>query len=229
MRPQAPTAPTVRRRAAPRARALRIPVLIALFLGLAGADCQTRMKVAGYEGSDRESWQHTARVVEALGLAPGETVADIGSGSGWFTIPLARAVAPGGRVYAVDVDPEMNAYLEERLAQEGVGNVTVVLATPDDAGLPEGAVDLVFTSNTFHHLSQPARYFASLKPDLAPGGRIAIIDYDPARAGWFARFFGHSTPKQRIVASLVAGGYRLAEDHDFLERQSFLVFVPSTR
>jgi len=213
---------------ASRPTLLRTSLLIALLLGLAGADCGTRMKVAGYEGDDRESWQQTARVVETLALEPGDVVADVGSGSGWFTIPLARAVAPGGRVYAVDVDPDMNAYLEERLAAEGVENVTVLLATPADTGLPDGAVDLVFTSNTFHHLPAQGRYFASLKRHLAPGGRVAVVEYEPSKAGWFARTFGHATPKPGIVASIVSGGYRLVHDYDFLERQSFLVFEPST-
>jgi ubiquinone/menaquinone biosynthesis C-methylase UbiE len=212
----------------PRLALLRLALGVALVLGLAGADCATRAKIAGYEGDDRETWQQTGRVVETLGLEPGDVVADVGSGSGWFTLPLARAVAPDGRVYAVDVDPEMNAYLEERLAEEGVENVTVVLATPDDPGLPEGTVDLVFTSNTYHHLPNQRRYFASLRPYLAPGGRVAVVEYEPAKAGWFARTFGHATPKRDIVASIVAGGYRLAHDHDFLERQAFLVFEPST-
>jgi len=198
-------------------------------MGLTAADCATRMKVAGYEGDDRDDWQQVERVVETLGLRPGDRVADVGSGSGYFTIPLARAVAPGGRVYAVDIDAEMNAFLEQRLAEEGIENVTVVLAEPDDPGLPAGAVDLAFTSNTFHHLPAPQRYFASLRPALAPGGRVAVIEYEPRKAGWFARTFGHATPEAEIVAALAAAGYRLAADHDFLERQSFLIFEPSTR
>jgi len=89
-------------------------------------------------------------------------------------------------------------------------------------------VDLIFTSDTFHHLPPQGRYFASLRRHLAPGGRVAIIEFEPARAGWFARTFGHATPKARIVASLASAGYRLAADHDFLARQSFLIFEPST-
>jgi len=211
-----------------RNRALRLPIWIALVLSLTGADCGTRMKVAGYEGDDRESWQQTERIIETLALSDGQTVADIGSGSGYITRHLARAVAPTGRVYAVDVDAEMNAYLEERLAEEGIENVTVVLAQPDDPGLPGGAVDLVFTSNTYHHLPDQKAYFASLRPYLAQGARVAVVEYEPAKAGWFARTFGHATAKGEIVAAVVAGGYRLKDDHDFLERQSFLVFEPST-
>ncbi|MBW2316643.1 MAG: class I SAM-dependent methyltransferase [Deltaproteobacteria bacterium] len=211
-----------------RQRALRLPVLLGLIFGLAGADCGTEMKVAGYEGDDRESWQQIDRVIETLGLSAGQQVADIGSGSGYFTRHLAPAVAPGGRVFAVDVDPEMNAYLEARLAEEGIENVTVVLAEPGDPGLVEGSIDLVFTSNTYHHLPNQRAYFAGLRPYLAPGARLAVVEYEPSKAGWFARTFGHATPKAQIVAAIVAAGYRLEADHDFLERQSFLIFEPST-
>jgi ubiquinone/menaquinone biosynthesis C-methylase UbiE len=211
-----------------RTRGSRLAIVVALVVGLLGADCDTRLRAAAYEGDDRDSWQQTERVVETLGLRPGQRVADLGSGSGYFTGPLARAVAPGGSVLAVDVDAEMNAYLEARMAEQGIGNVTTVLATPDDPGLPDGAIDLLFTSNTFHHLPEPSSYFASLRGALAPGGRVAIVEYEPAKAGWFARTFGHATSAAEIAAALEAAGYRRVADHDFLERQSFQIFAPTT-
>jgi arsenite methyltransferase len=210
-----------------RATRLLLPVLVVLTASLLGADCGTRIKIAGYEGDDRDAWQQTERVVETLALGPGQHVADIGSGSGYFTRHLARAVEPGGRVFAVDVDAKMNAYLAEKLAEEGIANVTVVLATAEDPGLPVAGIDLVFTSNTYHHLPDQGRYFASLRKYLAPGARVAVIEYEPTKAGWFARTFNHATVKQDIVSAIVAAGYRLAHDHDFLERQSFLVFEPT--
>ena len=117
---------------------------------------------------------------------------------------LARAVEPGGRVLAVDVDAEINAWLERKLAEEGVPNVEMVLATPDDPGLPEGGVELVFTANTFHHLPTQGDYFAGVKKALVPGGRVAIVEFDPAKAGWFARTFGHATPREEIVVARCA-------------------------
>jgi ubiquinone/menaquinone biosynthesis C-methylase UbiE len=205
----------------------RLAILLLLAVGLLGADCGTRLRARAYEGDDRESWQQTERVVETLGLRPGQRVADLGSGSGYFTAPLARAVSPGGIVLAVDVDADMNAYLEERMAEEGIDNVTTVLATPDDPGLPEGGIDLLFTSNTFHHLPDQSSYFASVRGSLAPDGRVAIIEYEPSKAGWFARTFGHATPEEEIAAALEAAGYRRIADHDFLERQNFQIFTPT--
>ena len=204
----------------------RLPlwILLGLAFALVGADCGTRMKARGYEGSGRDSWQQTERVVAALGLRAGQRVADVGSGSGYFTGHLAGAVAPGGHVYAVDVDASMNAYLEKRMAEEGVENVSTVLATADDPGLPADGVDVVFTSNTFHHLPDQQSYFTSLKKYLRPGARVAIVEYEPEKAGWFARTFGHATVKGEIAGALEGAGFRLVEDHDFLDRQSFQIF-----
>ena len=161
----------------------------------------------------------------ALGLAPGAQVADIGAGSGWFTRPLARAVAPSGKVYAVDVDADMNERLRERLADDGIENVEIVLGAYEDPKLPDGAIDLVFTSNTVHHMQDRPTYFRNLKRDLAPGGRVAIVDFD-GRKGWFVRFMEHYTAKDVLLAELAEAGYRVEKDHDFLDRQSFVVFVP---
>jgi len=209
---------------APMHRAL--PLLLVLCLGLLGADCSSRLKGWAYERGDRDAWQQPERVVAALALVPGQRVADLGSGAGYFTLRLARAVAPGGRVFAVDVDPGIHALLEERLAAASVPNVTIVLATPDDPGLPAGGVDLVFTSNTYHHLPEQSAYFAGLRKVLAPGGRVAIVEYDPEKAGWFARTFGHATPPGTIAADLERAGFRRVAQHDFLARQSFQVFAP---
>jgi arsenite methyltransferase len=198
---------------------------LALLLGSVGADC-TALKRWAYERGDRDAWQKPAEVVRALDLEPGDVVADLGAGSGYFTGRLARAVAPGGRVLAVDVDAAMNRYLAERMAEEGVENVEIVLATPEDPGLPDGQVDLLFTSNTYHHLPDRTAYFRGAARALAPGGRVAIIEF-AEKAGWFARTFGHHTPQATIVAELEAAGYRLAANHDFLPRQHFLVFAPA--
>ena len=165
-------------------------------------------------------------MIETLALRPDDRIADIGSGSGYFTRPLARAV-PRGRVFAVDVDEEMNAYLARTLAEEGITNVTVVLAEADDPGLPDGAIDLVFTSNTFHHLPDQTAYFRNVKRVLSHRGRVAIVEYQPEKADWFARTFDHATQEEAIVTALEAAGYRLIADHDFLEKQNFLIFEPA--
>ncbi|MDX1385754.1 MAG: methyltransferase domain-containing protein, partial [Thermoanaerobaculia bacterium] len=129
---------------------LLVPTALALGCG--------PFKRFGYEDPGRDGWQQPARVVEALGLEPGDRVADVGSGSGYFTLRLAAAVGPEGRVYAADVDEEMNDYLRERLREEGVVNVEVIDAQYGDPLLPDGSIDLVFSSNTFHHMEGRPEY-----------------------------------------------------------------------
>ncbi len=192
---------------------------VVLLAALSGC---TAFKRCAYEGIGRESWQKPEQVVAALALAPGARVADLGSGTGYFTFRLADAVGSEGRVWAVDVDEALNRDLEARARREGYANVEVVLAEPDDPGLSDGALDLIFVSNTYHHLPDRPVYFARARRALAPGGRVAVVEY--RRHGLFQRLFGHYTTRDEIVSELEQAGYRLSQEHDFLPRQSFLVF-----
>jgi predicted methyltransferase len=185
------------------------------------------LKRFAYEGFGREAWQHPDEVVRVLGINPGETVADLGAGGGYFTFRLARAVGPNGKVYAVDVDPTMVDYLKTRTQQEGLDNIEVVLASEDDPRLPINGVDLVFTCNTYHHLAQRPVYFARLKQYLRPNGRIAIIDHTRS-AGILARVFGHATADLVVRDEMQSAGYSLEAAFEFLPRQSFLVFENTT-
>jgi arsenite methyltransferase len=203
---------------------MRRAALLACLLLIAAPGCAAWKRCA-YESSDRDAWQKPEAVVADLGIRAGDQVADLGSGSGYFTVRLARAVGPDGRVYAVDVDEEMNEYLRGRLAEEGIDNVEVVLGDYDDPKLPDGRIDLLFTSNTYHHIQDRSEYFRRVRADLAPGGRVAVIEYD-GRKGLFVKWMGHYTGKQEILSEMEAAGYRLAQDVDGLDRQSFLIFRP---
>jgi len=183
----------------------------------------TRLRSLSYEGFSRDEWQQPERVIEALALAPGARVADLGSGSGYFSVHLARAVGPQGRVYAVDVNADMNEVLRERVADEGLDNVEVILGRFEDPLLPDGAIDLVLVVDTYHHLEDRPAYFRRLRGDLAPGGRVAVIDYDD-RGGWFVRWFEHKTDKPVLVREMAEAGYEVEADHAFLDRQLFVVF-----
>jgi ubiquinone/menaquinone biosynthesis C-methylase UbiE len=175
-----------------------------------------------YEGWGRDGWQKPDEVVRVLDLSPGSRVADLGSGGGYFTIRLARAVGVAGNVYAVDVDQSMLDYVAERAREEGLGNVETVKAAKHDPRLP-GPVDLIFISNTYHHLPERAAYLRTLKQYLGPGGRIAIIEHK--NEGFFARLFGHATDPNLIRDELTAAGYQLQNDYAFLPRQSFQTFT----
>jgi SAM-dependent methyltransferase len=131
-----------------------------------------------------------------------------------------------GKVYAIDVDPDMTDYLRDRATSEARTNVEVVLASESDPKLPADGVDLVSTSNTYHHLSDRTAYFARIAPSLRPGGRVAIVEHAPS--GWFGRLFGHATEAATIRSEMATAGYRVAIDHP-LPRQSFLVFEVDSR
>jgi len=146
-----------------------------------------------------------------------------GAGSGFFTFRLADAVGPTGKVYAVDIDAEMNADLAKRVQDKGYQNIAVLLARPNNPGLPDNDIDLIFTSNTYHHLEDRVPYFANLQQDLLPDGRIAIIDF--TGEGWFQQLFGHYTPSETIQRELQEAGYTLQAKMDFLPTQVFLIFV----
>jgi len=190
-------------------------LLLALLLPSCGA-----LKRCAYEGFGRDGWQQPERVVESLALSPGDRVADLGAGGGYFTFRLAEAVGPDGVVYAVDVDESMTDHLASRAADLGHANVQAVLAPYDDPDLPDGSVDLLFTCNTYHHFEDRVAYFERVRADLVPGGRVAIVDFD---GPGFLR--SHYSEKADIERDMEQAGYRLVATHDFLDRQSFLVFA----
>ena len=200
-------------------RFLRI-FLVAVFLF---SGCAA-LKQCAYEGLSRDDWQQPERVIQSLQIRPGDSIADLGAGSGYFTFRLAEATGPGGRVYAVDIDPDMISLIETKARERGLQNVQAVHARPDDPSLPEGGIDLIFTSNTYHHIQNRARYFMALRKVLRPGGRAAVIEFD--RRSWLSGLFKHYTPSEFIKREMEQAGYRLAHEFNFLDRQSFLIFAP---
>ena len=160
--------------------------------------------------------------MRSLNIQPGERVADLGSGGGYFTFRLADAVGPNGKVYAVDVAPDMTEYVAERAQETGADNVVVILAKYDDPLLPETGVDLVLSVNTYHHIENREAYFRHMREYLRPGGRVAIIDFNDT--SWFPRVFGHLSDADEIRREMEAAGYHVQEQWKFLPRQDFLVF-----
>jgi cyclopropane fatty-acyl-phospholipid synthase-like methyltransferase len=173
-----------------------------------------------FDDPARDAWQMPTRVIEALQLTPGQAVADIGAGTGYFTIRLAKSPA-APKVYAVDIEPSMVRYITQRAAHEGLKNVTAVLAGEDRTNLPD-KVDVALIVDTFHHIPNRVAYFEALKAQLKPGGRVAIVDFrkdSPDGPPVEFRF----TPDQ-ISAELAQAGFTLQTSHEFLPRQIFLVY-----
>lgn len=181
------------------------------------------------DSSDRYKHQKPAEVIEALGLKPGMAVADIGSGSGYFTRRFVEAVTDKGLVYAIDVEPEMLAYVKDSLEHMHVPyTAEFILAAPDNPKLPPHSVDLIFLCNTYHHVDDRAAYFTRVTSALKPGGRVAIIDFwHDGRAGNVGFPKEHLVPRDRVVEEMSKAGYTLTREHDFLPRQYFLEFSPA--
>ncbi len=175
-----------------------------------------------FDDPQRDAWQKPDQVLDALALAPTARVADLGAGTGYFSVRLARRV-PQGKVFAVDIEPDMVRHLGLRAEHEHLSAIVPVQASADAANLPE-PVDLVLVVDTYHHIDNRTAYFARLRASLRPNGRLAIVDFKAdAPEG--------PPPAQRVApeavtAELAAAGYTLAASHPFLPRQYFLVFAP---
>ena len=186
------------------------------------ASC-SKLKQWAYQGIDRDQWQQPDKVIAALQIREGSEIADLGAGGGYFTFYLAKATGPQGKVYAVDIDKGTNELIAERAKKDGINNVTTILATANDPLLPKSGVDLIFTSNTYHHFDNRIVYFSNLRQYLKPGGRIVIIEFD--RRAWLEGLLRHYTPSEFIKREMEQAGYTLIKEPAFLDRQSFLIFA----
>ena len=173
-----------------------------------------------FDDPARDAWQMPGRVIEALKLAEDASVADIGAGTGYFSLRLAKVV-PRGTVYAVDIEPKMLEYIRKRAKTAGLANVVTVEGDSISPRLPK-AVDLVLVVDTYHHIANRAAYFKGLAKGLTAGGRVAIVDFrKDAPEGPPPQFRFEAA---QIVDEMAKAGYRLEIEHKFLPRQHFLVF-----
>ncbi len=180
------------------------------------------------ERPDRAGYQKPEEVVAALELRAGDVVADIGAGSGYFTMRLARAVGPGGRVYAEDVWGAMVDHLKARKTREELENVEVVLGSPADPKLPHRALDMAFICNAWHHIEDRPRFLQNLELALKPEGRIVIIDYKASKTP-VGPPLKMRVPRAQVVSDLAAAGFSLVSEPDILPYQYFLIFRAAGR
>lgn len=164
------------------------------------------------------------RIIESLQIREGYTVADIGSGGGYFAIKFAMKVGKTGKVYAVDTRSKYLDFVRYQAEREGLDNIMFVLAAEDGIDLPETALDLIFARNVFHHLTKPGEYFCNLKRFLKASGKVAIIDHKPKGGFSFVSLFRHHTPEEVILQEMENAGYFLVESFDFLSEQAFNLF-----
>jgi len=205
-------------------RARRLRLLLLSFACISASGCQGFGKL-DLSHLGRETWQRPDDVVAALALEPGDQVADVGAGDGYFVSRLAQAVGANGRVYAVEVDTELTQALEANFPD---ANVEVILGEFDDPKLPDGVIDLVLIVNTFHHIEDRPAYFARLRGALSPGGRVAVIEPNDELGGVLSLFVeeGHASNAEGVAEDMRAAGYHRRTSHDFLPIQIFEVFEP---
>ena len=179
--------------------------------------------IARLEDPKRDAYQKPEEVVRALKIEEGEVIADIGAGSGYFTFRLARPVGERGRVYAVDVSPDMIVHLNRRVRDLNVKNVVTILSAPDDPLLADGSVDRFLIVDTWHHIGGHAKYLALLKRMLKPGGQVVMIDFKRAKTP-VGPPMEMRIDRDDLVREMEANGFQLAAEHTFLEYQYFLIF-----
>lgn len=177
------------------------------------------------EHPGRDGWQQPEKVVAALRLHNGQTVADVGCGSGYFVPYLARAVGGSGRVYAIDIQPEMLAYVERKIERLALKNVATVLSQETDTQLAAGSVDVALLIDVYAELGAPRALLANLRDVLTPSGRLVVIDFKPEKGATAAGPpLSHRLAARRVTAEIESAGFRLIERHTFLPFQYFLVF-----
>jgi len=175
--------------------------------------------------AERDAEESTGVAVRALGLGPGQVVADIGAGSGYYTVRMAREVGPTGKVYATDVQPGMLRLLVRRLDQAGLTNVVPVLGAVDDPKLPEEALDLALMVDVYHELSRPQEVLRNLRTALKPDGRLVLIEFRK-ESSWVPIREEHKMSVKEARIELEAEGYRFDGVIDILPWQHILVFKP---
>lgn len=189
-------------------------------------------RIAGVMGAQGASWldrperereEAPKKAIAALGIRPGQTVADIGAGSGYYTVLLAEAVGPKGRVYATDIQPEMIELLKKRIGPSRDGAIEIVLGTATESRLPDGAIDLALMVDVYHELAAPQVFLRSVKRALRPDGRLILIEFRKESA-WVPIREEHKMSVQEARVELEAEGYALERVIDVLPWQHILVF-----
>lgn len=161
-------------------------------------------------------------VIKSLDIKQGMVIGDLGAGGGYYTFRFARETGPKGLVYAIDISDAYLKMIEDTIKKENIGNIKTVLASCDNSNLPENSADIIFIRNVFHDISDPTGYFVRLSSRLKSGGRVAIIDY---KSGMVYRISGHFIREEIILDKMQKAGYVLYKKYDFLQNQSFNIFI----
>lgn len=174
-----------------------------------------------FETPGRDQRLQIEHVMDLLGLRSGSSVADIGAGSGWFTVRAARRIAPKGTVYAEDINPDAVTYIQKRAAKESLSNVDVIQGTADDPKLPPASVDAVLMLKVYHEIADPLTLLHNLRPALRPGAKIGVIDRNGDGTD-------HGLNASVLIHEMQEAGFRISSRYDFTKADGqdyFLIFV----
>jgi ubiquinone/menaquinone biosynthesis C-methylase UbiE len=173
-----------------------------------------------FESPGRDQRLQIDRVMDILGISSGKNVADIGAGSGWFTVRAARRVGDSGRVYAVEINPEAIHYIDNRAQKEGLHNITTILGHEDNSLLPANQVDAVLLLKTYHEVAKPIALLRNLRASLRPGAKVGVIDRN-------GNGENHGVQRDVVIREAAEAGYELAGKYDFVkdDMDYFLVFT----
>jgi SAM-dependent methyltransferase len=177
-----------------------------------------------FDDPARDAWQKPDEVLNTLHLQRTDRVADLGAGTGYFSVRIGKLV-PEGKLFSVDIEPEMLRHLRQRAHNENLSVLVPILASAESANLPE-PVDLVLVVDTYHHIDNRIAYFSKLKESLRPKGRLAIVDFKADSPEGPPP--EHRIPPEKVTSELEAAGYTRVATHPFLPRQYFLIFQAKT-
>jgi ubiquinone/menaquinone biosynthesis C-methylase UbiE len=175
-----------------------------------------------FDSPGRDEKLQINRVMNILGIESGKNVADIGAGSGWFTVRAAKRVGAEGKVFAADINPEAVSHIQTRAQQEQLPNVNAILSKPDDPLLPPNSVDAVLLLKTYHEVAHPVELLRNLRPALRAEAKVGVIDRN-------GNGENHGVGKDVVIREAQEAGYRLLKQYDFVKdgMDYFLVFTPS--
>lgn len=181
--------------------------------------------IGALEDPKRDAYQKPHEVLTALNIKPGEVIADIGAGSGYFSLRLAHFVGNKGKVYAVDVSPDMIRHVNRRIRETKATNVVTILADNDDPLLADRSVNRFFICDVWHHVENQPKYLSLMKKMLKPGGEIVMIDFHKKELP-FGPPMQMKIAREDLIEQIETNGFRLSKEHTFLPHQYFLVFAP---
>lgn len=182
----------------------------------------TRARVEFLENPARKTENQIDRVLDVIGVKSAEVVADVGSGTGLYTFPLANKVGKNGKVYAVDTLDDMLAFIERKMKKDGVKNVTLVKSSASDPRLPPASCDTIIMANTYPHIHNKQPFLKKLRESLKNGGSMAVISVDRSH-----KVKGtYSASERNVIIEMKKAGFGLNQRYDFLENHYFLIFKP---